>query len=925
MARRRRGRRRAAKKNPQNGLTLKTVSLLAYLFFIFIFAVALWLSLQSSFSQVRDQQRGAKEAISISIADQLAKTVASYAQSLEGVARDPAMINLLRESDKSTIEQRSAELVKVFPHALSLRLYRHGEPKLDESVTPPVKYACLDLIRKIDKGDKAPVIEIHLPRSKDHHLEIVRPVYSKGETLLGYIQLTLDLKAVQYWLKGVVKENYIELRQFAGEQEPILIGKGGDVSLRTSEASYYEIEGTPWKVAVWSKVTIPAVPIKIEVVFIFLISVLLIGAAVYFLMRSVSNAIRLDASTLTKLTIDSIRGGKPHDYQMFMAEFEDAARQIKELSEANPIERERDDDPDAVHFSADDIDALDPLYMTSDGVSVEEVDEDELNKSTSSGFMTPPAATNNTSGSRSMQTPATSTSGQKAVFSGQDVKTQTAMPKQAPKAQAPSTSGQKSVFEAHDLKSSSGMQSVSSVRQPLAEMPPAEIFKAYDIRGIVGTSLSAEHAGLIGKAIGSEAIERGLTKLAFARDGRLSGPDLGKAFVQGVISTGVDIIDVGMVPTPVLYYAATLHADGSGVMLTGSHNPPDYNGFKMMLGGETLSGDQIQQLRKRIESKDFKTGQGNYINEGVAKAYIERIVSDVKLARPLKVVIDCGNGVAGAVAPVLFKKLGCQLIELFCDVDGHFPNHHPDPSKPDNMRDLIAAVKANNADIGLAFDGDGDRLGVIDSAGKMIYPDRLMMLFAGDVLSRQPGAQIIYDIKCSNNLTRSIWEKGGEPLMWKTGHSLIKAKMKQTGAALAGEMSGHIFFAERWFGFDDGMYSGARLLEIISTTRESTQQIFDALPDACNTPEINVSMTEGAHHKFIDDMMEKADFGDANVTMIDGIRADFADGWGLVRASNTTPVLVLRFEGKDQKALQRIQQAFKNQILAVKPDLKLPF
>ena len=461
-------------------------------------------------------------------------------------------------------------------------------------------------------------------------------------------------------------------------------------------------------------------------------------------------------------------------------------------------------------------------------------------------------------------------------------------------------------------------------QQALAK-PPKEIFKAYDIRGIVGNTLTAQHAYLIGRAIGSEAEARGLKKMAFARDGRLSGPELGGAFVKGAQQAGMDVIDVGMVPTPVLYYAATTLAEGTGVMLTGSHNPAQYNGFKMMLGGDTLAGEEIQQLRERIETGNFTDGTGSYVNQGVGKAYIDRILGDVKLKRPVNIVIDCGNGVAGAIAPLLFKSMGCRVTELYCDVDGNFPNHHPDPSKPENMQDLIAMVKSKGADIGLAFDGDGDRLGVVDSNGKIIYPDRYMMLFAADVLANNHGAQIIYDIKCSNNLTRVIWEKGGEPLMWKTGHSLIKAKLKQTGAPLAGEMSGHIFFNDRWYGFDDGLYSGARLLEILSKLNQKSDAIFGALPDAVNTPELNVSMREGETHKFVDDLMMRSDFGEATVTTIDGIRADYSDGWGLVRASNTTPVLVLRFEGKDARAMQRIQQVFKAQMLAVKPDLKLPF
>ncbi|MCW9025264.1 MAG: phosphomannomutase/phosphoglucomutase [Gammaproteobacteria bacterium] len=473
------------------------------------------------------------------------------------------------------------------------------------------------------------------------------------------------------------------------------------------------------------------------------------------------------------------------------------------------------------------------------------------------------------------------------------------------------------------------MDVTASTEQPaptdVPGVPPASIFKAYDIRGVVGKGLTAPYMMLIGQALGSEAISRGLGKIAFARDGRLSGPELGGALVKGLQAAGMDVIDVGMVPTPVLYYAAAELAEGTGVMLTGSHNPPDYNGIKMVLGGETLAGDTIQSLRQRIVEKEFTRGEGAYSTVAIINEYVNRIIGDVKLKRPLKVVIDCGNGVAGAVAPKLFKAMGCELIELYSEVDGKFPNHHPDPSKPENMRDLIDTVRAQNADLGMAFDGDGDRLGVVSPNGSIIWPDRLMMLFATDVLSRNHGAQIIYDIKCSSNLTKAIWEKGGEPLMWKTGHSLIKAKMKQSGALLAGEMSGHIFFKERWYGFDDGLYSGARLLEILSGAEQKPQEIFNTLPDAVNTPELNVSMAEGEHHQFMDRFLDQADFPNANITMIDGIRVDYEDGWGLVRASNTTPCLVLRFEAQTQEALQRIQDEFTKAMHAINPSLKLPF
>lgn len=455
---------------------------------------------------------------------------------------------------------------------------------------------------------------------------------------------------------------------------------------------------------------------------------------------------------------------------------------------------------------------------------------------------------------------------------------------------------------------------------------PEEIFKAYDIRGIVGETLTVENILFIGHAIGSEAKARGLDSIVFARDGRLSGPELGKALVTGLMASGIKVIDIGMLPTPTLYYAAAELSKGTGVMLTGSHNPSNYNGIKMVLGGDTLSGDAIQSLRQRILNNDLSLGEGTYSNEQVLDKYIDRITSDITLKRKMKIVIDCGNGVAGAIAPKLFTQLGCEVTPLFCEVDGNFPNHHPDPSQPENLKDLIAEVKKQNADLGLAFDGDGDRIGVVSGDGKIIWPDRLMMLFAKDVLSRNPSANIIFDIKCSSNLQAVIEEEGGKPLMWKTGHSLIKAKMKETNALLAGEMSGHIFFKERWYGFDDALYSAARLLEILAGQLRQPRVVFSGLPDSVNTPELKIEMQEGEHFKFMEKLIEKsAEFTDAEITLIDGIRVDYSDGWGLVRASNTTPCLVLRFEGKNKKVMAEVQEKFREVLTSLQPDINLPF
>ncbi|MEZ5612021.1 MAG: phosphomannomutase/phosphoglucomutase [Rhodocyclaceae bacterium] len=461
--------------------------------------------------------------------------------------------------------------------------------------------------------------------------------------------------------------------------------------------------------------------------------------------------------------------------------------------------------------------------------------------------------------------------------------------------------------------------------QPRYPLPAPEIFKAYDIRGIVDTVLTPTAARAIGHALGSEARARRQQCIAVGRDGRLSGPTLAGALADGIRAAGVDVIDIGCVPTPLTYFAAYQLGADSCVSVTGSHNPPDYNGLKMVLGGETLYGTMIQDLRRRIAEDDFAFGSGALSSADVVPAYIERVVSDVKLTRPMKVVIDCGNGVAGAVAPELFRKLGCELVELFCEVDGNFPNHHPDPSKPENLEDVIRALRETDAEIGLAFDGDGDRLGVVTKDGEIIYPDRQLMLFAEDVLSRVPGGQIIYDVKCTRNLAGWIRERGGEPLMWNTGHALVKAKLKETGAPLAGEMSGHVFFKERWYGFDDGLYTAARLLEILSRSADPSA-VLRALPNAISTPELNIKMNEGEPFALVNKLKAEARFdGAQNILTLDGVRVEYADGFGLARPSNTTPVVVLRFEADTEEGIERIKADFRHAIEGIWPGISLPF
>ena len=458
----------------------------------------------------------------------------------------------------------------------------------------------------------------------------------------------------------------------------------------------------------------------------------------------------------------------------------------------------------------------------------------------------------------------------------------------------------------------------------MSNLNPA-IFKMYDIRGIVATDLTPDTVRLVGQAFATECQKQNVKEVCIGRDGRLHSKELSVALSEGLNAGGCDVIDVGMVPTPVLYFATHHLKTGTGIMVTGSHNPPEYNGLKMSMAGKTLYGDDITAFYNAIEAGDLNKGSGTVREQSVLDEYFERIVSDIKLERRMKIAVDCGNGVAGVIASKLFKALGCEVTELFCDVDGNFPNHHPDPSKLENLKDVCAAIKDNDLELGLAFDGDGDRVGVIDNMQKVIWPDRQMILYSEDVLSREPGALIIYDVKSSYNLGKEIAKMGGEPLMWMTGHSLIKAKMKETNAALAGEMSGHIFFKERWYGFDDGLYSAARMLEILSKKPGTSAEIFAALPDSYNTPEIQINFAEGEHHAFMEKFKASANFTGADVSTIDGMRVTWDKGWGLIRPSNTTPCLVLRFEAEDESSLKEVQKHFREQMIATDSSIELNF
>ncbi len=704
------------------------------------------------------------------------------------------------------------------PHLLSARLIAPGVTRINDDQSPPLTFACFDLVYNAEEG-KAPLpLEVHKFGSPDQHIDLVEPVKNQAGEIIGTLVASYNIAILQQKLnQHEVGNAYVELQQ--GTSALAAKGNAGMRVRALVKPQIKPIDNSRWQIALWVP-SVTAVEVRQTV---WQKLALVIGLII---------VVFVVAGLLTRLE------------NKRLAAMPDTADEPDKPATAEPVKE----------------------------------------------------------ASTTQQSPATAnTVAADVLFHGQD--------------------GLIVVDEGGASEEGSDMVETNT------GVADASIFKAYDIRGIVDKALTVEVVKRIGQALGSEALARGEKLIVVARDGRSSGPRLMAALIEGLVSTGIKVMDVGMVPTPVLYFAAWKFAHGTGVMLTGSHNPPEYNGLKMVIGEQTLASEEIQNLRKRIESSDFVTGKGVTQKKDIIDAYIKRVTDDVMLLRRFKVVVDCGNGVAGVVAPKLLTALGCEVIELYSEVDGSFPNHHPDPSKPENLKDVIAKVAETGADLGMAFDGDGDRLGIITSEGKVVWPDRAMMLYAEDILKRNPGAEIIYDVKCSKHLADEIKKYGGKATMWNTGHSLIKAKMKETGALLAGEMSGHIFFKERWYGFDDATYTAARLLELLGPKSAGgpVLDVFNALPDSVNTPEINVKMEEGAHHAFINEFVKKARFEGATISTIDGLRADFENGWGLVRASNTTPVLVLRFEADSDIALANIMKKFKEQMLAVDAGLDLSF
>ncbi len=787
-------------------------------------------------------------------------------QSLSNIAQSPELIAALSQTDlpraKALVQLMSAYL----PDAMAFRLLLPTDNKPDKTIIPHMGYADLDLVKNTFQQPQLPLIQGE--QGEHRHLAITHGILQGGQ-VIAVILASVDFQDLQQSFNRLSnKQLYIELKQ----GDVVLIAHGNAQLKSVGIHKTFKIQDTAWTTSYWSDNSLDLTLIE-QVLGILLCAVFIAALACYQGYRKLHLLLIDDQRSMLNATKDLILGQADGNYPVKLLAMSSFISSIIQFKRENDIAANKQT---GVEISAQtaDIPFLGPKFP---GIEVKDVDSEEA---------------------ESISMP---------EFSSKNTQAATKTEPIIPPLPSPDMPAKTMTIKAS---------------------PTDVIFRAYDIRGIVDKTLTTEIVYDIGRALGSEAVDKGVTTLVIARDGRISSPSLSKVLADGILSTGTHILDIGTVPTPVLYFVAHHHDSHSGVMLTGSHNPADYNGLKIVLDGETLSGDRIQELKNRIDANDFYVNDPGTLTENsmFTNEYIGLIGEDIKIARPMKIVIDAGNGVAGEIAPVLFRTLGCEVIELFCNIDGSFPNHHPDPSKPKNLADLIAAVEEHQADVGLAFDGDADRLGVIDSYGNIIWPDRQMMLFSKAILAKKPGTEIIYDVKCSRNLPAEIIRNGGTPTIWKTGHSLMKAKLKENGAIFAGEMSGHLFFNDRWFGFDDGLYSAARLLEILSADTRTSALVFAEFPDSPCTPELSIELEEGENFAIMQQIVTSKNLPtDGRVTDIDGLRIDFTDGFGLIRASNTTPSLVLRFEGETQEILIRIQDQFRQLILEIKPDISLPF
>ncbi|QBC29128.1 phosphomannomutase/phosphoglucomutase [Methylomonas sp. LW13] len=819
-----------------------------------------------SAAQVSETQQTSTTAIASGMTVSIVSQIETLQRVIDGLAQAPDVVAALASDshNPATLDNVAARLQNTIPQALRVRLLPATVSEPDLSQVPNMGFADLEMVRATLTAKQKPFVQ---GEGEHRHLAMTAAV-SQNQQVIGVILVSLKPDLLQQLIsKTAVGNGYVEIKQ-----EQAVLASVGMQELKAEEPQVMPLTNSRWSL----ELSIGGGTSTDDIILFSCIILIpaLLGCLAFFIgYRKLADYLHHDQSSILKAAKDMMTGKQVGHYPVQLDEMRPI---ISTLAQFKRI-LEQEKSPSKVPDELGEYDFFDESF---------DIDFIEESPKTAEHYASVPVSLGTAPISVAEQAPL-------SAVAPAEKSAPVAMPNVAP------TAGESF----------------------------ADIFRTYDIRGIVGRGLTPETVHKIGRALGSEARQLNIKTIVMGRDGRLSSPGLADALAKGITEAGCDVLNIGLVPTPLLYFV-TQHSEGrSGVMITGSHNPADYNGLKLVLNGETLSGDKIQQLKKRIEAGDFSEGTPGSIelNSLFSNEYIGMISDDVHLVRPMKVAVDCGNGAAGQLAPILLRTMGCEVIELYCEIDGNFPNHHPDPSKPENLGDLIKAVKHYEADIGVAFDGDGDRIGVVDSGGKIIWPDRQMMLYARDVLANKPGAEIIYDVKCSRHLHDQIVKRGGRPLMWKSGHSLMKAKLKETTAALAGEMSGHIFFNDRWFGFDDALYAAARLIEILSADMRSSSDVFAELPDSINTPELHVPLAEGEGVRFVEQLFSQAKFKDGKIINIDGMRVEFADGWGLVRASNTTPVLTLRFEADSQDAMQRIQAQFRQLMLQIKPDIKLPF
>lgn len=788
-----------------------------------------------------------------------------YVERVNLLAADPNLFELLSYPDSRKV--READLAAMID-ASQVMMFAKGEEKQLAGQYPLLSFSELDLIYEADKGLQAR-LEYHKLEDGSRHLDIVRP-FKQGQNLIGYVLVRFDSAVLDAAIKQlVINDARLELGQVLsnGSVEQF-IGRGDEAVKTAAQEFNSDFADAHWRLSYWEKPKVwQIMGLDWRVLFWsgYVLVAIILALMMMVFSRVMDKSMVASANVLYGYVRDRLAGqwmGK--DYNAGLVELQPTLNNLQTLN-----------------WSL--------LPQTAVAAAAETV----VKRS---------AAEESEAGRKDFEN------------SYVNILYQNESAIEIKEEELPAVEQVENKPDA--------------ISEPVADeagVVSASIFRAYDIRGVVGKTLTPAVVRQIGRAFGTEAWQRGEQAIVVGRDGRLSSQEMADALIKGLCESGRDVIDLGMVPTPVVYFATHYLNARSAVMVTGSHNPADYNGFKMVLQGESLTEEAIQKIYQRILSEDFSVGEGSYTEQKLVADYSARLQADVKIERKFKVVVDCGNGVSGTVVPALLRSIGCDVTELYCDVDGSFPYHHPDPSQPVNLQALIATVKKTSADIGLAFDGDGDRLGVVDSQGNIIWPDRQLMLYALDVLKHQPGAKIIYDVKCSRHLHRVIEQAGGQAVMGKAGHSLMKAKLKETGAALAGEMSGHVFFNDRWYGFDDGLYTALRLLEILSKGKRASAEVFAELPDAFSTPELMLPLAEGEHFKLMQRLQQELELPDAQLITIDGIRAEFKHGWGLVRASNTTPCLMFRFEADGEQELEHIKMLFRLQLRKLAPDLELPF